>query len=79
MTNEPCAIQFCRHIPYAPAGTGFVCKLHFADFLTWRRKRGLQMFMKYAGMTMTERDSIVEEWKKTVKVEEALASAPSKG
>ncbi len=70
MTQDTCTIQFCRQGVYAPAGTRHVCKAHFMDFLTWRRKRGMQMFLKYAGMTMAERDAIVDEWKKTVKVEE---------
>ncbi len=70
MSTEGCTVQFCRQSVYAPAGTGSVCRAHFMDFLTWRRRRGLQMFMKYAGMTMPERNMIVEEWKKTVKVEE---------
>ena len=78
MTTETCTIQFCRQSIYAPAGTGHVCKHHFMEFLTWRRKRGMQMFMKYAGMTMSERDTIVEEWKKTVKVEEPAVAAPPK-
>jgi hypothetical protein len=35
------------------------------------------MFMKYAGMTMEERDPIVVEWANTIRVEEVpTASAP---
>ena len=36
-----------------------------------------QMFMKYAGMTMEERDPLVAEWANTIRVEEVpTASAP---
>ena len=35
------------------------------------------MFMKYAGMTIEERDPLVAEWANTIRVEEVLAqSAP---
>ena len=35
------------------------------------------MFMKYAGMTMEERDPLVAEWANTIRVEEApTATAP---
>ncbi len=79
MTTESCTVQFCRQPTYAPAGTGSVCRAHFMDFLTWRRRRGMQMFMKYAGMSMPERDAIVEEWKKTVKFEEPAVVPQAKG
>ena len=50
-----------------PAGTGFLCKDHFSDFVTWRRKKGGKgMFRKYNGMTMVERDTIVKEWESTL-------------
>lgn len=78
MMSERCVIQDCSGKPYAPAGTGAICRPHFVDFLTWRRRRGLQMFLKYAGMTMQERDAIVEEWRKTVKVEEAPVAPATK-
>jgi hypothetical protein len=40
-----------------------LCKEHFLQFLTWRKKKGgLGMFKKYSAMTMDERDAIVEEW-----------------
>jgi len=67
MTDPNCVIEGCANQGYAPAGTGTVCKDHFADFVTWRRKKGgKEMFRKYSGMTMVERDSIVEEWRKTL-------------
>jgi hypothetical protein len=78
MTSEHCLIQDCHARPYAPAGTGAICRPHFVDFLTWRRRRGIQMFLKYAGMTMPERDVVVEEWRKTVKVDETLIAPPAK-
>jgi hypothetical protein len=78
MTSERCVIHDCNTRPYAPAGTGAICKPHFIDFLTWRRRRGLQMFLKYAGMTMPERDTVVEEWRKTVKVDDAPVAPAAK-
>ena len=54
MHDVNCCIQNCQAVPYAPAGTKSVCKDHFLNFLTWRRRRGPQMFMKYAAMTMDE-------------------------
>ena len=42
-----------------------------------RRRKGPQMFMKYAGMKMEERDPFVAEWANTIRVEEVpTASAP---
>lgn len=80
MTNDVCTIQFCRQSVYAPAGTKSVCRAHFLDFLTWRRRRGLQMFLKYAGMPMPDRDAVVDEWRKTVKVDEpAVVTQGSQG
>lgn len=77
MSHDACTIQFCRQSVYAPAGTQSVCRAHFLDFLTWRRRRGLQMFLKYAGLSMPERDTIVDEWRKTVKVDEPAVVAPA--
>jgi len=49
----------------------------FLSYLTWYRNKGPRMFMKYAGMTMEERDPLVAEWANTIRVEEApTASAP---
>jgi len=61
--------------PYAPAGTRSICKDHFLSFLTWRRRRGSQMFHAYAGMTMAERGSIVAEWMKTIRTDDVPAAA----
>jgi hypothetical protein len=36
------------------------------------------MFLKYAGMTMPERDTVVEEWRKTVKVDDAPVAPATK-
>jgi hypothetical protein len=36
------------------------------------------MFVKYAGMTMDQRDTIAAEWQKTVRVEEVPAVTPGK-
>lgn len=69
MDNQTCLIQDCQGRVYAPAGTGHLCKEHFLSFLTWRRKKGPQMFTKYAGMTMEERDEVATEWLKTVPIE----------
>ncbi|HLZ34726.1 MAG TPA: hypothetical protein VKP13_11955 [Nitrospira sp.] len=79
MNNLTCMIQKCPGKVYAPAGTEHVCKAHFLDFLTWRRRRGPQMFTTYAGMTMEQRDPIVAEWAKTIRVEETPTTAPLKG
>ncbi len=77
MSDQSCLIQGCQAKAYAPAGTQALCKEHFLHFLTWRRKKGPQMFHKYAGMTMNERDTIAAEWQKTVRIEEIpTASAP---
>jgi hypothetical protein len=63
MNAESCLVGGCTETPYAPAGTQSLCKEHFLQFLTWRKKKGgLGMFKKYSAMTMDERDSIVEEW-----------------
>ncbi|MGZ8374891.1 MAG: hypothetical protein ACXW38_07725, partial [Nitrospira sp.] len=65
MLDTNCCVPNCLERPYAPAGTRSVCKDHFLSFLTWRRRRGTQMFHTYAGMTMEERDTITAEWIKT--------------
>ena len=64
-----CLVPNCSHRVYAPTGTAATCKVHFLDFLKWRRRKGAQMFTKYAAMTMDERDTVTAEWAKTVKVE----------
>ena len=69
MSTQTCLIQDCGGKTYAPAGTGSVCKNHFSDFLKWRRRKGHQMFTKYAAMTMEERDTVAQEWKNTVFIE----------
>ncbi len=67
MITQHCMIEGCTNQGYAPAGTGIVCKDHFADFVTWRRKTGgKSLFRKYNGMTMVERDATVTEWKNTL-------------
>jgi hypothetical protein len=73
MNDQVCMIQGCQARAYAPAGTQSVCKDHFLSFLTWRRRKGPQMFHKYAGMTMDERDTIAAEWAKTVRIDELPA------
>jgi hypothetical protein len=73
-----CIIQGCQGKVYAPAGTHNVCKEHFLHYLTWRRRKGPQMFVTYAGMTMDQRDTIVAEWQQTVRVvEPPAASSPN--
>ena len=77
MHDLTCMIQGCQAKVYAPAGTHSICREHFLNYLTWRRRKGPQMFMKYAGMTMEERDPLVVEWVNTIRVEEIpTASAP---
>ena len=61
MNDLNCLIQGCQGKVYAPAGTQHVCKEHFLSFLTWRRRKGPQMFIHYAGLTMEQRDSIAAE------------------
>lgn len=69
MSEPSCLIGGCTNRVYAPAGTGSVCKEHFTEFVKWRRRKGgMGMFRKYNGMTMGERDTIVEEWGKSVTV-----------
>ena len=59
MSGQSCLIDGCQARVYAPAGTRSVCKDHFLGFLTWRRRRGPQMFRKYAGMTMEDVELIL--------------------
>ncbi len=70
MHDPRCCVPNCQVRAYAPAGTQSVCKDHFLNFLTWRRRKGPQMFHKYAGMTMAERDTIATEWLKTIRLDE---------
>ena len=61
----------------SPYNTHNIYREHFLNYLTWRRRKGPQMFMKYAGMKMEERDPLVAEWANTIRVEEvSTASAP---
>ena len=77
MHDLTCLIKGCQARVYAPAGTHSICREHFLSYLTWRRRKGPQMFMKYAGMTMEERDPLVAEWANTIRIENApTASAP---
>lgn len=71
MHHTRCCVPNCQARSYAPAGTQSVCKDHFLNFLTWRRRKGPRMFHKYAGMTMAERDTIAAEWLKTIRFDEA--------
>ena len=77
MNDLGCMIEGCQAKVYSPAGTQHVCKEHFLSFLTWRRRKGPQMFIHYAGLSMDQRDGIAAEWAKTVSIIEApSASAP---
>jgi hypothetical protein len=69
MAGTACLIHGCTAKPYAPAGTASLCKEHFLSFVTWRRRKGSQMFYKYGAMSMEERNALVADWQKTVKVE----------
>lgn len=63
MDEQSCLIGGCTQRVYAPAGTGMLCKEHFINFVTWRRKKGGKgFFRKYSGMTMVERDETVRAW-----------------
>jgi hypothetical protein len=70
MSEELCLIEGCTARVYAPGGTRSLCKEHFLNFVTWRRRRGPAIAQKYAGMTMQERDTLVAEWQKTVKIQD---------
>jgi hypothetical protein len=76
MLDKHCCVPNCLERPYAPAGTRSVCKDHFLSFLTWRRRRGPQMFLTYAGMTMEERNTIAAEWVKTIRTDDVPTAAP---
>ena len=76
MNSPNCMIQGCQAKVYSPAGSQHVCKEHFLSFLTWRRRKGPQMFIHYAGLSMEQRDPIAAEWSKTVSIIEAN-SAPA--
>jgi hypothetical protein len=78
MHDLTCMIQGCQAKVYAPAGTHSICREHFLSYLTWRRRKGPQMFMKYAVMTMEERDPLVAEWDKTVTIVDAPNAAVQK-
>jgi hypothetical protein len=78
MHDLTCMIQGCQARVYAPAGTHSVCREHFLSYLTWRRRKGPQMFTKYAGITMDERDPIAAEWAKTVTIIDAPNTVPQK-
>jgi hypothetical protein len=76
MLDPNCCVPDCLDKPYAPAGTRSICKDHFLNFLTWRRRRGTKMFHTYAGMTMEERDVIAAEWLKSVRTDNMPAGTP---
>ena len=76
MHDIHCCVPNCHTRPYAPAGTQSLCKDHFLNFLTWRRRRGPQMFHKYAAMTMEARDTVAAEWIKTIRIDEVPANSP---
>jgi len=78
MNDLSCMIQGCPGKVYAPAGTQNVCKEHFLSYLTWRRRKGPQMFTTYAGMSMEQRDPIAAEWAKTIRVEEVPTTSSEK-
>jgi hypothetical protein len=69
MAITNCHIEGCALKPYAPAGTRALCKPHFLSFVTWRRRKGPTMFHRYAALAMEQRDTMLAEWQKTVKVE----------
>ncbi len=75
MLDTQCCVPNCLEKPYAPAGTRSICKDHFLSFLTWRRRRGSQMFHAYAGMAMEERNTIVAEWMKTIRMYDVPAAS----
>jgi len=78
MSDLTCMIQGCQGRIYSPAGSQHVCKEHFLSFLTWRRRKGPQMFVHYAGLTMEQRDPVAAEWSKTVSIIEAPSSSAPK-
>jgi hypothetical protein len=66
MNDHTCLVRGCTFRIYAPAGTASLCKEHFLNFVTWRRRKGPQMFHKYGAMPTSERDIIVAEWMKSL-------------
>lgn len=68
MSSEKCLIHNCQGKFYSPTGTLATCKEHFLDFLKWRRRKGGQMFKRYAAMNMGERDEVANEWKETIQL-----------
>ena len=52
--------------------------IRFFNYPAWRRSKGPQIFMKYVGMTMEERDLLVAEWANTIRVEKAPTTAAPK-
>jgi hypothetical protein len=51
---------------------------NFLSYRTWRRRKGPQMFMKYAGMTMEERNPLVAEWANTIRLEKVPTASAIK-
>ena len=78
MTTFATLIKSYQARVYAPSGTYSICLEHFLSYLTWRRRKGPQMFLKYAGMTMEERDPLVAEWANTIRFEEVPTAAAPK-
>ena len=78
MNSPNCMIQGCQAKVYSPAGTQHVCKEHFLSFLTWRRRKGPQMFTHYAGLSMEQRDPVAAEWSKTVSIIESSSTPAQK-
>ena len=78
MHDLTCLIKGCQTRVYAPAGTHSICREHFLAYLTWRRRKGPQMLMKYAGMTREDRAPLVPEGPTPIRVEEAPADAAPK-
>jgi hypothetical protein len=70
MSHQTCLVPGCTFRAYAPAGTASLCREHFLGFVTWRRRKGPQMFHKYGAMPMVERDTVVTEWMKTLVIDE---------
>ncbi len=67
MSSPTCLIGGCTQPVYCPAGTRSLCKEHFSDFLSWRKKKGGKpLFKKYSALSMEERDPLVDEWAQTV-------------
>lgn len=78
MSQLGCMIPGCQGKVYSPAGTQGVCKEHFLNFLTWRRRKGPQMFGMYAGLSMEQRDAIVAEWQQTVRLADTQPASSTK-